>query len=808
MRITIAILAVAGLLAGLFGRPATAVSVGTALTLPGGVDAPGNQLPEQQGWRTFAKPLAIDTSGMLLFQRSGEHAVIWRIDWSSHKVSSLPVPEIKLQKDRRYTALISRDGLWLLGDTTLLIRPDGRRLQLDTRFNEPVAVVLDDQSLLVLGPSLHGAGNDVPYQMQQLSLVPTFGRLQLTDRGLLSYDGRPNETGQRYRLPRYGHGAVKLDDGRVLLFGGDVTPTLASVIEPRPGSGSWTARPLPPMPNERVFGVAQRLPDGRIAITGAPHLRCYGEAEKARSVDVLDPRSGQWSKLPPLPFVPCADAYGADAPSIALTPNGSILIGAHLEPQVMMLPRDAVAPTGYASDWQIHGRMPLRRISGVLQALSDREVVVAGGVDNQEGNFGGCCYATAGVDRIDIAPGERNESLAMGFIGAGVARRGQLVFAGGGRRFGFTGSGQMRYSAHAELIDLARGTTRQLPNMPFASGAVKAVWLDDSRVLVKGRRQANDRAFELNGNLASYIPPSSADMAIFNLADNRWTTPVVPPQLEMAQLISGEGNSALLLSATMQLVRLDLVNGKVETSMQARRGRHGGEARLLPDGRLVLAGGEVQFETVSVVDPDCEAEERKECPEQFVGFGPYSREAMVEILKPGKHAGGPVPANESSTLSEVGPSAVLSTVITAAGQTIVLAQDEQTKQTAVARTSADGKSWETLPLPPELPNDGDGRCGRCALALSADPRDKTKELLFFRQGAIDFDYVDDRIGAQSVIVWWWDEPARSWRQVLHVDGSSARGRPLALTEPLSQKSGKRMMSMGWHLRDPVLWIVP
>ena len=88
-------------------------------------------------------------------------------------------------------------------------------------------------------------------------------------------------------------------------------------------------------------------------------------------------------------------------------------------------------------------------------------------------------------DRIDIGAGERNESLAMGFIGAGVARRGQLVFAGGGRRFGFTGSGQMRYSAHAELIDLARGTTRQLPNMPFASGAVKAVWLDDTSARIR-----------------------------------------------------------------------------------------------------------------------------------------------------------------------------------------------------------------------------------------------------------------------------------------------------------------------------------
>lgn len=801
LTVTMAI-ALAGLVAAWGGRPTDTVEPGITLSLPGAMDAPGNKFPEQQGWRTFAKPLAVGTSNMLLFQRSGENAVIWRIDWITGKVSSLPVPEIKLQKEGRYTALLSRDGLWLLGDMSVLIRPDGRRLLLPTKFNEPVAVVLDDQSLLVLGPSLHGIGGDVAYRMQQLSLDRTARQILQTDRGLLSYDGRPNEKGQRYRAPRYGHGAVKLDDGGVLLFGGDATPTLASIIYPRAERGAWTPSPLPPMPNERVFGVAQRLPDGRIAITGAQHLRCYGEAEKARSVDVFDPRSRQWSKLPPLPFVPCSDAYGADVPSIALSPNGALLVGAHLEPQVMVLPRDAASPGGYAADWQVYGSMPLRRISGVLQALSERDVAVAGGVDNLEGDFGGCCYATAGIDRIDISPGARKESLSMRLNGAGVARRGRLVFAGGGRRFGFTGSGQMRYSAHAELIDLSRGTTQQLPNMPFASGAVKAVWLDDQRILVKGRTQANDRAFELNGNLASYIPPSSAAMAIFNLAENRWTMPAVAREFESARLIGGEGNSALLLSASLQLVRLDLSSGQAESLMQARRYRHGGEARLLADGRLVLAGGDVQSATISVIDSDCESAIDQECPEQFVGFGPYGAEALVEMLKPDTTGA----ASASSTLSEAGPSAVVSAVITAAGQVVVLAQNEQARQTTIARSGADGKRWESLPLPADLAKDGDGHYSYCALALAIDPRDKTNELLFLRQGAIDVDHVDDRIHAQELRVWWWDDRANFWRKVLQSDGLSARMRPLPLGESLSPKAGERMLSLGWHLHEPVLWM--
>lgn len=804
MRIFVALGALAVTVVVWFGLTTRASSPLAVSNIPAGTEVPGNQLPEEQVRRTFAKPLALDTSSLLFFQRDGEKAVVWRIDWKTQKVSSFPVPELKLQKDRRYTALSSQEGLWLLGDTSVLVRPDGRRLVLETKFNEPVAVALDDQSVLVLGPSLHGTGQGDQNRMQQLSLHSNARQLLLADRGLLSYDGRPNETGKTYRAPRYGHSAVKLRDGRVMMLGGDVTRTFASLIEGRPQSDAWSVKPVASMPNERTFGAALVLPDGRVVVTGAPHLRCYGEANKVRSVDVYDVQTNRWSSLPPLPFVPCADSYGADVPSITATPNGSIVIGGYLEPQIMLLPRDANSPTGYAGTWQVHGRMPFRRISGVVQALSDQEVVVAGGVDNLEKHFGGCCHAITGFDRIAIDPVESKESLAMSFVGAGVAKRGRWVFAGSGRRFGFTSSGQMRYSAYAELVDVTSGKVRQLPNIPFASGAAKAVWLDDDRVLLKGIRQGNDRGFELSDNLSSYVPSSSGAMAIFHVKDSRWSEPIVTPELESAQLVTAEGNSALLLSATQQLLRLDLETRKAELLQHAQRGRQGGVARLLPHGKLVLAGGEVQSETVSVLDPDCEAAPGNECPERFAGFGPYSRLAMIEVMSLEK-------ALESgvSELSVTGPSGVASTVITAKGQAIVLAQDQYEKETSIARSSASGKSWDSLPLPGDLKRDGhDHGCGRCVLALAPDPRTPGKELFFFRQGAIDADYIDDQIGEQSANVWWWNDAELKWHHVLHTAGVAARSSPLALGEPLSPNQGKRMMSMGWHLPEPVLWMEP
>ncbi len=791
-------------------------------------DALLGQLPGLQGWRTFAKPLPLGSDGLLLFQRVGSGAVVWRVDWKRNKVSSFQLRELQLQKDGRYTALSSEDGVWLLGEKSILIRPDGERLILNTGFNEPVAVLLDDQSVLVLGPALHGTSQQSDqYRMQQLSLSPDSTRLQAVDRGLLSYDGSPNQPGQTYRMPRYGHSAVKLRDGRVLLLGGDLTPTLASLIEPRAGEGRWSVTPVAPMPNERKLAAAMLLPDGRVIVTGAPYLHCYGEAKNTRSVDVFDVQNNSWSSLPALPFVPCSDAYGADTPAIAVTPGGSLVVGAYLEPQLMVLPRDGASATGYGANWRVHGRMPLRRISGVVQVLSDQEVLVAGGVDTQSG---GCCYATSGFDLVSIAQNETSDSLAMSFIGAGVARRGNSLFAGGGRRFGSTGFGQMRYSAYAELVDLVTGKARQLPNIPFATGAAQAVWLDDERVLFKGAREASSNGF--TPDVPSYTPPSSADMAIFHVRENRWSEPISIRELERAQIVAAAGDKVLLLGAGGQPFRLDLSTRKLEL-LHAEHGLTDGIARLLLQG-LVIAGGYVpsddpqlaadcagepesdfdvgdiaespegerKSDAVAELAPECRQPPDEEEPEAD-GAAPIVPTAMVEVLSLDQA----VPALPAGPAAR-GPANMNSTVITAEGQVVVLARNPETREVSMARIGLGGKEWESMSFPPELVGGQADACGRCALSVAPDPRNSGKDLVFFRQGAIDADWVDDDIGEQSMNVWWWDEATKGWHRVLQGRGKSTRSTPLALGEPLSPRQGKRMMSMGWHLREPVLWMEP
>lgn len=747
-------------------------------------------------WRGVGDPIVTGPQSMIVFGQddSGRGAQAWRLNWADDTATPVALPGLPLDKDLRYSAAQSSAGLWLAGPSIALLRPDGRLLRAPLRVERPPVVVRPDGALLLF----KSRENESPRQI--LEVRPALGgdKLLVTERALLSYDGRPNASGQTYREPDYGHEVVPLEDGRVLMFGGSRTPTLASVYDP----ASARMTPVAPLPHGRSLAASVRLADGRVVVAGGEHLGCYRPA--AREVDVYDPKANAWTRLPRLPLPLCADAYGAWRPSIVEASDGSLVLGGGLEPELLALARDARSATGFAGSWRRVGVLPLPRIGGVLQALPAKRVVVVGGLHNP-GGFGSCCERRRGVDRVALdAPAPAFGPGGLAFNGPGVARRGQRLFVAGGRRFVTTGFGQMRYGSLAELIDLKTGLATQLDTVPLVAGALDAAWVDDDRVLVKGRLAASDRGFE--GDLASSMPEGSGALALYRVSSRSWTRFDVPG-LERSRLLGVREGLALFLNTAGGLQTWRVGEAKPQVGPATLGGT--GAARLLPDGRVVLAGDQAPSDVVSVLDPACEAA-TPSCPERFTGFGPVGPARFYEVVKLND------PAYHLPVRSDPGVGSVsVSHAIDLQGRVIRLSWSEPGGASPgwrVERTLGVGSArWEALPLPtawrsetpPGRKDCDSGDSARCQVLVLPDPRDASGQasLLFLRSTVLNRDGYQANPGTT---VWWFNEAKRSWQTVLEAGGQEARYARFEL--PLAPAAGaQRLYSIGWHLDQPVLW---
>lgn len=749
-------------------------------------------LPEREAWRTFAKPLAIGRDEMMLFERKGSEAVVWRIDWRRRKAKSFSLQQAELDAEGRYTSLSGKGGIWLLGKQAVLIRPSGWVAFARADLNEPVAVAMDDDSAIVFGSNIFGetTRNNASDRIRQLRVSPESGMIETVDLAPLAHGGKETDRGIVSRMPVYGHAVARLQDGRVLMLGGGSTPRLATVFSfsEKHGKGVQVF-PVAPMPHPRIFPAVLTLADGRVAVTGT-HYSCEGDQKETRSVDLYDPKSNVWTTLPPLPFVPCSDAYGSDSPSLAETPSGALVVGGGIESNLMLLPRDAASPTGYAASWLVHGQLPKQRISGVVQAISDSDVVVAGGVNSDDNR---CCRATPVFDWVAVGNTEARQSRALRFAEAGVARRGNLVFVAAGSAHLRTSRGQLRYSSYAELIDLEKGGVRQLPNVPFVTGRAQAVWLDDDKVVLKGTAIKAPPAYFLE---------SSGAMALFDFKLNRWSPPISFPSTLHSEIVGVEGDEVMLVGSSGVRQRVNLKTGMLQESPPDWRaswnaGRReilsrGTKLKLkLPDERL-YGSVSARPEVVSVIDEQCEEKTEANCQERYAGFGPFPPSGDFVFLPLGQVAG-----------TEAGNDGKYA-------KTTAIGTDLAVYLADPAPQSGEERYWVPLPLPPVEANSSraNSHCSPngCELVLVPDPRDEQQVLLFLRQATLTNNRDDGEFLRHQVRVWLWDEARRKWIEVINTDILNARVSPIALDSLILGISGKRVMTQGWHLPTPIMWL--
>lgn len=707
------------------------------------------------GWQTFAAPLAIGHDVLMLFEQDDRRAVVWRIDWPSRSAQSFDVPSLPLGRER-YAAVAGKEGVWLVGPHLALIRPTGEAIVRNFGADEPAAFALPDGGVLAL---VEGA-NNAPARVSHLSLG-AMDDLRVEDRGPLPH-GRHS-----------GYAATVLADGRLMVAGGDGAPTAVDIYDPK--NDRW--QPADPLPVGRVGAVALALPDGRAVIAGAGS----SSAEGAHQVSVWDPQSDLWQALPDLPWSLRVASRGHLMASGAVLPDGGLVFGGAMDNAVQVLAKHG---KDWAPRWSVVSSGSFQRVGGIVQALGNNRVAIAGGIFDRPG-AADCC-TQAGVDQVALGenPVVVREILGLTRDRPVLALQGRELLVAGGEKTFEMGVGAQQFSALVEQVDLASGSVRQTAPLPVPIGHGRAEWLDRDRLVVKGAGRSTAEPQRGMDERTPEVQDTGDVLAVYDRRRDAWQS-LADPRLRAAELAGIVGGEAILFDANGRGWAVSLANFALREFPRLTLARSNGVGRVLPDGRIVVAGGEAASTLVSVIDPDCDGED---CPERYVGFGEKSTATRHEIYSPGTRSW------RLSVGSEIVP---LGTAILGDGSVVHAGRSNADgARLRIRRSSADGQSWSDLPLPVELTASGrhegapctsDEGINSCRLALGRSP-DDGGDLLFVKQ--LD----------QSDRHWLWDDGRQVW---LLLDGLSGV-EPLPWIE-VARPNGRRWRVGGLDSGRAMVW---
>lgn len=315
---------------------------------------------------------------------------------------------------------------------------------------------------------------------------------------------------------RGGHSLVRLADGRVLACGG-MTNT-AEIFDPSGGGGlgSWTSTGNCGAAVRTNFG-ALLLPSGKVLIAGG----YTGSLPALTSVELFDPVAnsgiGAWSAATSL-------STGRLSDSLFLLPTGKVLMagganGQSFGPGRKSFLFDPTTNAGLGS-WANADDRDFQGEYGPISQLQDGRVLYAGGWD---GPVHKECeifnHTTSLWERTGDMNFVRSHNLAVTLTNGKV-----LVVAGQG--------GPNVASASCELFDPTAGTWQNTAALSTARQSTSVTRLADGRVLVAG------------GGNSSYAPLSSAEIftvEIIAIPQSKSTNQdtAVPITLQFAS-ISGE----------------------------------------------------------------------------------------------------------------------------------------------------------------------------------------------------------------------------------------------------------------------------
>jgi hypothetical protein len=349
--------------------------------------------------------------------------------------------------------------------------------------------------------------------------------------------------------PRVGQAAVRLQDGRVLVVGGQPIPgdPLTSAELYDPATGTWSAAGNISMP----LVAATLLPDGRVLVlVGDPN-------GGPRSAEVFDPATGTWTATGPMD----PSAEKSDDTFTVLQDGRVLLTGAE----------GAEVYDPASGTWSATG--PMVRGSGfrdTFTVLRDGRILVTGGDDAQVYDPASGTWSATGPKKYDHGSNG---------IAAALLSDGKVLVAGGRD---WEPPDHYFDLDSAEVYDPVTGSWTAIANMHAKTMLRAALLQPDGKVLVVG---------------STFSPTSSVISAVevYDPASDTWTALPVRPGIEYddATLLS---DGAVLLRGVedteQHACTADLYDPNTGSWTTASTMPWcGGSFTLLLDGTVLAAGG-------------------------------------------------------------------------------------------------------------------------------------------------------------------------------------------------------------------------
>ncbi|MDT0347463.1 Kelch repeat-containing protein [Streptomyces litchfieldiae] len=282
------------------------------------------------------------------------------------------------------------------------------------------------------------------------------------------------------------HTLTALPDGRVLAAGGvtgapeSPAPGLASAEIYDPGTGTWSVTGA--MHGRRWGHSAVALPDGTVLVAGGTTIRSAQSTRSLSTAEIYDPATEEWTEAAPMTEARAGHPAVLLANGRVLVAGGSATTGPGQETALAFCELYDPA-TGV---WTPTGSLATPR--GLHQAtrLTDGTVLVTGGGPAGAGGDGTFApFSLTTAERYNPGSGQWTAAPPMAF-GRGGHR---AVPLSGGRLLVIGGAGGPAFDVgyqNAALFDAAAGTWTPTGGLTSGRLAFAAAALPDGRVLVAG----------------------------------------------------------------------------------------------------------------------------------------------------------------------------------------------------------------------------------------------------------------------------------------------------------------------------------